>query len=79
MLKADVDAPGNEAMARPGGRSVLTRALRIEWLGQTIASLCWIASCFAYGVEAPGDWLQLIAASAWLVANVAALSTAEAG
>lgn len=49
------------------------RALRLEWLGQTVASLCWIASVFVYGISSTGDWLQLAAATSWLAANVAAL------
>lgn len=53
--------------------------MRVEWLGQTIASICWIASVFVYGISSTGDWLQLFAASAWLVANVASFATAEAG
>lgn len=59
-------------------RSTWERALRIEWLGQTIASLCWIVSVFTYGISSAGDWLQLSAALAWLVANIAAIATAEA-
>lgn len=55
----------------------LERVLRIEWLGQTVASLCWIASVLAYGISSSGDWLQLLAASSWLVANVAAALTAK--
>ena len=51
------------------------RSLGIDWFGQTAASLCWIASVFTYGVEGVGDYLQLSAASAWLIAN---LSTAIA-
>lgn len=54
-------------------RSRLAKALRLEWLGQTVASCCWILSVFAYGIESPGDWLQLSAATAWLTANIAAL------
>ena len=27
----------------------------------------------AYGIESSGDWLQLCAASAWLLANIATL------
>ncbi len=50
----------------------LTRVLRIEWLGQTVASLCWIASVLAYGISSSGDWLQLCAASSWLLANIVA-------
>lgn len=52
---------------------LLARMLRLEWLGQTVASLCWILSVFSYGVSSTGDWLQLAAASAWMVANLAAL------
>jgi hypothetical protein len=59
-------------------RTILKRMLRLDWLGQSIASLCWIASVFSYGISSTGDWLQLVAASAWLLANIAALVTAEA-
>ena len=51
--------------------------LRIEWLGQMVASLCWIASVFSYGISSQGDWLQLLAATSWFVANVASIMTAE--
>ena len=50
---------------------------RAEWLGQTAASLCWIASMLAYGVSSSGDWLQLSAASAWLLANISAIVKSE--
>ena len=55
--------------------SVISRILRIEWLGQTLASLCWIASVFASGISSAGDFLQLLAASSWLIANIASLIT----
>lgn len=58
-----------------GGR--WARALSIGWLGQTIASVCWISSMLAYGIESSGDWLQLCAASAWLLANIATLANAH--
>ncbi|MEM9131952.1 MAG: hypothetical protein AAF962_03650 [Actinomycetota bacterium] len=58
-----------------GGPSRLARALRIDWLGQTVASVCWIVSVFVYGIESAGDWLQLAAATSWLTANVATLLT----
>lgn len=66
-------APANA----PSKSSPLGKMLRIEWLGQTLASLCWIASVFAYGISSTGDWLQLLAASSWLVANIAAAMSAE--
>ena len=56
----------------------LARALRVEWLGQIAASVCWIASILTYGISSSGDWLQVLAASAWLLANIASIATAEA-
>ena len=55
-----------------------SRMLRLDWLGQTIASLCWIGSVLAYGISSVGDVLQLAAASAWLVANLATLYQVDA-
>ena len=48
----------------------------VPWLGQTLASLCWIVSVFVYtnGSEmSAGDWLQLAAASCWMVSNIASI------
>lgn len=76
-------SPTSEAESRESAagmrRCCLKRALRIEWLGQTVASVCWIASVLAYGISSTGDWLQICAASAWLLANIASIATAEAG
>ena len=54
------------------------KMVSFEWLGQTLASLCWIVSVFVYGyansdvlVMSTGDWLQLAAASCWMVSNIA--------
>ena len=78
MLTAS-DQPVPETIAAPAaGRSQLQRVLRVEWLAQTGASLCWIASVFAYGVSSSGDLLQLAAASCWLVANIASALPGEA-
>ena len=76
MLKDD---PSAAAPARPANhRPPWTRkALRLEWLGQMLASLCWILSVFAYGLGTLGDALQLAAASSWLVANLAALASSK--
>jgi hypothetical protein len=65
-----VGAPGQ---AGPKGKTLLRKITRVEWLGQTVASACWIVSVFVYGIESTGDWLQLSAASAWMVANLAQL------
>ena len=34
--------------------------------------LCWIISVFVYGIEGPGDWLQL-GASFWMVSNISTI------
>ena len=56
---------------------LVSRMLRLEWLGQTVASVCWIVSVFLYGIEKAADVLQLAAASSWMVANVASLLKPE--
>ena len=72
------ESTSNRRLTGTTGRR-LSRMLKVEWLGQTAASLFWIASVLAYGISSTGDWLQLCAASAWLLANVAAIVAAEAG
>ena len=74
MLSGNGEGTITSAARRPW----LQKALRLEWLGQTAASLCWIASVLIYGIASTGDWLQLCAASAWLVANVATILNTEA-
>ena len=51
----------------------LDKISSIEWLGQMVASLCWIISVFSYGISTNGDWLQLVAASSWMVSNIASI------
>ncbi|MCP4191668.1 MAG: hypothetical protein GY768_13680 [Planctomycetaceae bacterium] len=65
-------------MACDAVKNRLERVLRIEWLGQTVASICWIASVLTYGISSSGDWLQLFAASSWLLANIAAAVSVKA-
>ena len=55
------------------GSSWIRKVLSVEWLGQTAASLFWLVSMLVYGLSEIGDWLQLTAASAWLLANIAAV------
>ena len=54
-------------------RLSVKKELSIEWLGQTVACMCWIISVFSYGISSTGDWLQLLAASSWLMSNIAAI------
>ena len=58
-------------------QSRLTKVLRIEWLGQTLASVFWIVSVFVYGITSLGDGLQLAAASSWFLANLAAIAQSK--
>ena len=74
MLKGNDEG----AVASGAGGSRLAKVRSVEWLGQTAASVCWIGSMLSYGVRSNGDWLQLLAASAWLLANIVAVATAEA-
>ena len=68
----------DRAVVSGAGRSRLAKARSIEWLGQTAASVCWIGSMLSSGIRSSGDWLQLFAASAWLLANIAAIVNAGA-
>ena len=74
MLEGESMQSAIETMPK---RSFLKKAVRVEWLGQTIASMCWIASVFTYGISSLGDWLQLFAATAWFIANIAVLLSSE--
>ena len=49
------------------------KMMSLEWLGQTIASGSWIISVFVYGLSSTGDYLQLVAASSWMLSNIAAV------
>ena len=69
---------GNGAATVTPRGNLFKRALRLEWLGQTATSLCWMVSMLFYGIQSTGDWLQFSAASAWLLANIAALANPEA-
>ena len=68
-----------QAVQTPAAPPRITRLERVEWLGQMAASLFWMTSVFVYGISSAGDWLQLAAASAWMVANLAALAIEESG
>lgn len=71
MLSADLETfvASNRRTKR------IAKAMELAWLGQMVASLCWIASVMSYGISSIGDGLQLAAASAWLIANLASLFT----
>ena len=51
----------------------VSKMMSFEWIGQTLSSLCWIISVFVYGISSTGDWLQLMAASSWMLSNIASI------
>ena len=55
-----------------------SHVLRLDWLGQMMASMLWAASVFVYGISSAGDVLQLCAALAWMLANLVVLMRAPA-
>ena len=78
MLSEKADPDLSDMVFRPGTEQTrMQKMMSLGWLGQTVASLCWILSVFAYGISTTGDWLQLCAASSWMVSNIAAIVTLE--
>ena len=61
------------ALLEKSSQTRIEKMTSIEWLGQTIASGSWIISVFVYGLSSTGDYLQLIAASSWMLSNIAAV------
>ena len=53
--------------------SRINKMMSLEWLGQTVASGAWIVSVFVYGLASTGDYLQLVAASSWMLSNIATI------
>ena len=76
MLTENDDSENDQV----GGMSTsprISKMMSFEWLGQTLASMCWIISVFVYETDvnlwSNGDWLQLAAASSWMVSNIASV------
>ena len=40
------------------------------WLCQLLASTSWVAAVFVYGSFTLGDYLQLLAGTAWTISNL---------
>ena len=74
MLTEKSDVEEVKGFVTVSEQTRLIKMMRIEWIGQTLASLFWIVSIFAYGgPEGLGDWLQLMAASSWMLSNIASI------
>ena len=63
----------NTASQKNNSQTRMGKMMSIEWLGQTIASGSWIVSVFVYGLASTGDYLQLVAASSWMLSNIASV------
>ena len=74
MLRGEGEqALDNVSISSSINQTRFAKMLSFEWLGQTLASLCWIISVFSYGISSTGDWLQLMAASSWMLSNIASI------
>jgi len=71
-LKAESSLPLSDL-----SQNILTRASRVEWLGQMAASVLWMTGMLVSGLSSTGDYLQISAAGAWFVSNIAALMKPE--
>ena len=72
LLNNDEDS-NNTASQKNKSQTRMGKMMSIEWLGQTIASGSWIVSVFVYGLASTGDYLQLVAASSWMLSNIASV------
>ena len=72
MLNGNEDT-NNSASQSNTSQTRIGKMMSIEWLGQTIASGSWIVSVFVYGLTSTGDYLQLVAASSWMLSNIASV------
>ena len=78
MLSEKADSDLSDMVLGPGTeQNRIQKMMSPGWLGQTAASLCWILSVFAYGISTTGDWLQLGAASSWMISNIAVIASIE--
>ena len=78
MLSENANPDLSDIASRPGiDQTRMRKMMSVGWLGQTVASLCWIVSVFAYGITTTGDWLQLCAASSWMISNIAGIASLE--
>ena len=72
-LLNDNEDSNNTASQKNNSQTRMGKMMSIEWLGQTIASGSWIVSVFVYGLVSTGDYLQLVAASSWMLSNIASV------
>lgn len=72
MLNESNDTKRTVTTTQPNDTRI-SKMMSLEWLGQTVASSAWIVSVFVYGLASTGDYLQLVAASSWMLSNVAAV------
>ena len=72
MLNESNDTKRTVTTTQPNDTRI-SKMMSLEWLGQTVASSAWIVSVFVYGLASTGDYLQLVAASSWMLSNIAAV------
>ena len=76
-LLTENDDSNNDEVGGMSTSPRISKMMSFAWLGQTLASMCWIISVFVYETDvnlwSNGDWLQLAAASSWMVSNIASV------
>ena len=76
-LLTENDDSNNDEVGDMSTSPRISKMMSFEWLGQTLASMCWIVSVFVYEADvnlwSNGDWLQLAAASSWMLSNIASV------
>ncbi len=76
-LLTENDDSNNDEVGGMSTSPRISKMMSFEWLGQTLASMCWIVSVFVYETDvnlwSNGDWLQLAAASSWMMSNIASV------
>lgn len=76
-LLTENDDSNNDEVGDMSTSPRISKMMSFEWLGQTLASMCWIVSVFVYETDvnlwSNGDWLQLAAASSWMMSNIASV------
>ena len=77
MLAGNKDVePENIEIPSKTSPTRIEKMMSVGWFGQVL-SMFWILSVFSYGITTSGDWLQLLAASSWMMSNIAAIISIE--
>ena len=76
-LLTENDDSNNDEVGGMSTSQRFSKMFRLEWLGQTLASMFWIVCVFVYETDvnlwSNGDCLQVAAAASWSMSNIASV------